>query len=91
MLQWATLPFVPYPGTLNVWVGDGQVEQLRARPGTLVTFKGVEFYWWPCGVEGVPGVVTWNRGCAPGVVEVIAPLRLRDLPLVDGQTVEVWV
>lgn len=89
MRQWSRLPFDPYPGTLNVRVGHKQVDKLRARPGRKVLFKGVEFYWWPCTVAGVDAVVTWNFGCEPGVVEVVAPSRLRDLPLTDGQIVEV--
>jgi CTP-dependent riboflavin kinase len=89
MRQWRRLPFVPFPGSLNVWVGDRQVEQLQQVPGRKVTFKGVDFYWWPCTVRGVAGVVTWNAGCVPGVVEVVAPVRLRDLPLIDGEIVEV--
>jgi CTP-dependent riboflavin kinase len=91
MLQWSRLPFKPYPGTLNLRVGHKQVDELRALPGPKVLHKGVEFFWWPCTVAGVGAVVTWNFGCEPGVVEVVAPSRLRDLPLVDGQIVEVTV
>lgn len=90
MGQWEVLRFRPFPGTLNVTVGVEQVAELRARRGRSTVFDHVEFFWWPCSVRGVVGVVTWNEGCAEGVVEVVAPVRLRDLPLSDGDVVEVW-
>jgi CTP-dependent riboflavin kinase len=90
MRHWKVLPFAPFPGTLNLRVGHETVDRLRARPGRSVMFRHVEFFWWTCRVRNVTCVVTWNVGCEPGVVELVAPVRLRDLPLEDGDVVEVW-
>lgn len=91
MEHWSVLPFDPFPGTLNLYVGNRAVTAMLKRQGESVVRDGVEFRYWFGSFEGNPVAVTWNVGCEPGVVELVAPVRLRDQPLVDGDRVEVQV
>lgn len=89
MEHWAALPFAAFPGTLNLHVGEKAVERMLKRSGGSVVRDDVEFRYWFGSVNGNRVAVTWNVGCAPGVLEIVAPFRLRDLPLADGDTLEV--
>lgn len=91
MEHWGVLPFEAFEGTLNLFVGDAAVAGITAQEGKITVGGGVQFFWWPGTLQGVDVVVTWNVGCAPGVVELVAAVRLRDLPLCDGDVVEVSV
>jgi CTP-dependent riboflavin kinase len=91
MEHWGVLPFAAFPGTLNVAVGDGAVEMMLKRSGGSVVRDGVTYRYWFGFVGDVEVAVTWNVGCALGVLELVAPVRLRNLPLSDGDTVEVRV
>jgi CTP-dependent riboflavin kinase len=89
MGHWKVLPFKAFPGTLNIEVGAEAVARLLERDGNVTVGKGVDFLWWPARFRGLDVAVTWNVGCAPGVVELVASQRLRDLPLTNGDVVEV--
>jgi CTP-dependent riboflavin kinase len=91
MEHWAVLPFAAFPGTLNLAVGDEAVDAMLKRSGGSVVRDGVEYRYWFGWVGDVEVAVTWNVGCAAGVLELVAPVRLRGLPLSDGDTVEVRV
>jgi CTP-dependent riboflavin kinase len=91
MEHWDVLPFAAFPGTLNVAVGNDAVEEMLKRSGESVVRDGVAHRYWFGFMGDVEVAVTWNVGCAPGVLELLAPVRLRDLPLSDGDTVEVRV
>lgn len=89
MEHWAVLPFTPFPGTLNLYVGEQTVERMLQREGGSVVRDGIAFRYWFGSVNGEPVAVTWNVGCEVGVVEIVAPVRLRDLPLDDGDELTV--
>lgn len=91
MKHWAVLPFEPFPGTLNVFVGEDAVEEMLKRSSGSVIRNRVAYRYWFGSVGEVDVAVTWNVGCAPGVLELVAPVRLRDLPLEDGDTIVVSV
>lgn len=88
MRQWAGLPFVAYPGTLNVDVGRDTARMLLARmPHVLHVFRRE----WPYvlgTLNGVEVAVTESRA-KPWQIEVLAAVRLRDLPLRNGDVVTI--
>ena len=96
------LGFDPYPGTLNLRVEPECAEtvgSLRGR-GLLIprrVVNGVEYGWvrcLPARIRGIEAAVLIIEKTVhgPDVVEVVAPVRLRDaLGLKDGDVVEVEV
>jgi len=88
MGPWVRLPFEPYPGTLNVEIGEETVE---AFLGTVTTCAHYRRRWYPYrfGTIGSVPVAVTDSQTEFGQVEVIAPVRLRDLPLQDGDTVTI--
>lgn len=88
MGPWVGLPFVPYPGTLNVELGEDVVDEFLR---TVTTCAHYRRRWYPYRMgtlNGVPVAVTDSQ-TEFGQVEVIAPVRLRDLPLSNGETVTI--
>ena len=96
------LGFEPYPGTLNVALEGpeaAKLAELRAREGLLVagfedegrTFGAVKCF--PAQLLGVDAAAILPlRGHHEGVLEVIAPVNLRDkLGLQDGSEVAIEV
>lgn len=96
------LGFAPFPGTLNVSLDGSETEklaELQAREGLLVpefqdegrTFGAVKAF--RATLRGIDaGVVLPLRGHHRGVLEVVAPMQLREkLGLHDGDEVEVDV
>lgn len=90
MEQWSELPFDPFPGTLNVEVGSDVAERLRL-------FMPHELHWnnrrWPYifgSLSGVRVAVTESRA-RPSEVEVLAAVRLRDLPLHNGDRITIFL
>jgi riboflavin kinase len=96
------LGFAPWPGTLNVVLAGSEAEklaELRARDGLLVpefqdegrTFGAVKCFRASVGGEDA-GVVLPLRGHHADVLEVVAPIQLRErLGLKDGDEVAVEV
>jgi CTP-dependent riboflavin kinase len=88
MSQWSGLPFRAYPGTLNVDVGLEVAADLLARmPHVHYSFNRE----WPFvfgTLNGVDVAVTESRA-KPWQVEVLAAVRLRDLPLTNGDRVTI--
>lgn len=96
------LGFDPYPGTLNLKVEPDCAETVRAlrNKGLLIPRRvvdGVEYGWvrcLPARIRGIEAAVLIIEKTVhgPDVIEVIAPVRLRDaLGLKDGDVVEVEV
>jgi riboflavin kinase, archaea type len=95
------LGFDPYPGTLNLRLESIEDRlgwgTLRERPG--VVLDPVPGYCrarcFPVSVEGrFPGAIIWPQvpGYSPDVLEVLAPVRLREaLPVGDGSPVTLAV
>jgi riboflavin kinase len=96
------LGYVPFPGTLNVTLEGAEAEKLealRAREGLLVeefqdegrTFGAVKIF--KATLRGRDAAVVLPlRGHHAGVLEVVAPVRLRDaLGLRDGDEVAIDV
>lgn len=81
-----TFGYLPFPGTLNLRVGEA--EKVMMRAGRLVDGPVVNSHtrYLPCTVGGVPAHVHFAGG--PKDVEVFAPVRLRDL-FADGDTVTI--
>jgi CTP-dependent riboflavin kinase len=88
MGQWRVLPWTPHPGTLNVEVGEEAVAEFMARVSTWSPYKGHDHPYRMGILAGVEVAVT-DSGIEPAQVEVVAPVRLRDLPLEDGDTVTI--
>lgn len=79
----APLGYHPHPGTLNVRVGRAGKSWVKRLPGPVTLDGeggGSAGPYWPISIDGVDGHVRTSR--AQATVEVVAPVRLRDL--VDG-------
>jgi CTP-dependent riboflavin kinase len=88
MGPWVDLPFDSYPGTLNVELGEETVEAFLR---TVIRCAHYRRRWYPYrfgSIGSVPVAVTDSQ-TEFSQVEVIAPVRLRDLPLEDGDTVTI--
>ncbi|MCX6769685.1 MAG: CTP-dependent riboflavin kinase [Candidatus Micrarchaeota archaeon] len=97
------LGFKPFPGTLNVKIGEGDIEKrilLREQPPITVEsftdgkkrFGKIDCY--PCVINGLPGAVIFPEMSGHGlqVIEVISPFNLRKkLALIDGSKVNVEI
>jgi CTP-dependent riboflavin kinase len=76
------LGYVPYPGTLNLWVTHEDKRALRFAPQ-----RRSDGYV-PCRVLGHPAHIHFPKG--KWSVEVIGPVRFRDF-VSDGDRVDVEV
>lgn len=98
----AKLGWEPYPGTLNLELGNAEANKirlLRRNPVHLIdafqaegrTFGGVNCH--PATVRGQPcAAILPHRSHYTTTLELIAPVRLRDaIPCADGQELEVTV
>jgi CTP-dependent riboflavin kinase len=88
MQPWRRLPFKPYPGTLNVKVGKKHAKEFMESVETWIEHNG---RWYPYRlgtIAGVPVAVT-NSESKSDEVEVLAAIRLRNLPLSDGDIVSI--
>jgi CTP-dependent riboflavin kinase len=88
MEPWEALPFDAYSGTLNVKVGKKQVTEFLDGVTDWIEHEG---RWHPYRMgtlRGVAVAVTDSK-TRRDEVEVIAPIRLRSLPLFNGDTVEI--
>jgi CTP-dependent riboflavin kinase len=88
MQPWKALPFAAYSGTLNVKVGRKQVTQFLEGVTDWIEHDG---RWHPYRMgtlRGVPVAVT-DSETRRDEVEVIAPIRLRSLPLRDHDIVTI--
>ena len=88
MSQWDGLPFKAYPGTLNVDVGKDVAADLLARMPHVHYSFGREWPFVLGTLNGVDVAVTESRA-KPWQVEVLAAVRLRDLPLANGDSVTI--
>jgi CTP-dependent riboflavin kinase len=88
MEPWEALPFKAYSGTLNVKVGTQQVTEFLDGVTGWIEHEG-RFHPYRMGtLRGIPVAVT-DSATKPAEVEVLAPIRLRDLPLRDGDEVTI--
>jgi riboflavin kinase len=97
------LCFKPFPGTLNVSIGENDIEkrlQLREQKAIIIngfkdgkrTFGKIASY--RCAINGIPAAVIFPEMSVHGlqVLEIIAPYNLRKkLSLSDGSEVKVEV
>ena len=96
------LGFKPYPGTLNLEIEDDNIPIIDA----LLTKKGIELIptdpnfccgkVFPVDVEGIPGAIVAPaeevRVHAKNIVEVIGPLKLKDvLDVGDGDWITLTI
>lgn len=88
MSQWDGLPFRAHPGTLNVNVGRKVAKGLLARMPHVHHSFGREWPFVLGTLNGVEVAVTESRA-KPWQVEVLAPVRLRGLPLENGDRVTI--
>ena len=90
MSQWDGLPFKAHPGTLNVEVGELVAADLISRmPHKLMKFDRE----WPYVLGTLNNVfvaVTESRA-KPWQVEVLSAIRLRDLPLRNGDPITIFL
>ena len=90
--------FTPYPGTLNLRLSPEDMARYRGFLGKAVIIKGFvsegrtfgDVLGIRCEIEGIESaVISPKRTHYSDVIEVIAPVRLRDaLSLKDGDEVE---
>jgi hypothetical protein len=86
--QWSELGYMPYPGTLNVYVRRQGREWIRELPGVRGPALGRSGKYVPVSVNGYPAHARTTRSHT--VVELVAEVRLRDqLSLQDGDPVEI--
>ncbi|MEM3401867.1 MAG: DUF120 domain-containing protein [Candidatus Hadarchaeales archaeon] len=93
------LGFVPYPGTLDIRLGEEAVREIKELPSIEISgfttrersFGGVKLY--PAKIGGIKGAIVYPlRSHHRDIAEFIAPKNLRrSLKLKDGDTVEVEV
>ncbi len=88
MEHWHVLPFAAFPGTLNVEVGEDQVAVMLEGASLGADAEGRRFPYRMGTLNGIEVAVT-DSGAVPSEVEVLAAVRLRDLPLDDGDTVTI--
>jgi len=88
MGPWSALPFRAYPGTLNLKVGQEAVEGFMREKSEWFEHKNCWYFYRTGTLNGTPVAVT-DSGTSFGQVEVFAAVRLRSLPLVDGDTVTI--
>jgi CTP-dependent riboflavin kinase len=88
MGPWRSLPFSAYPGTLNVKVGYDQVAKFLDEVTDWVEHDGRSHPYRLGTLHGCTVAVT-DSLTRRDEVEVIAPRRLRDIPLNDGDTVTI--
>ena len=90
MGPWKVLPFKAYPGTLNVEVGKRRVQKFVATTTRRAESKVRSNPYRMGSLNGITVAVT-DSDTEPDQIEVIAPVRLRDLPLRDGDTVSIMI
>ncbi len=93
------LGFKPYPGTLNVRLEHSEMAKMRSFLGSAVTIRGFlsegrtfgDVLAVKSAVSGMDcAVITPRRSHYSDVVELISPVKLRDvLKLRDGDVVEI--
>ncbi|MFN4133826.1 MAG: DUF120 domain-containing protein [Candidatus Hadarchaeales archaeon] len=93
------LGFAPYPGTLDVRLGDGAVKEIKELPGIEISgfttkersFGGAKLY--PAKLGKVNGAIIFPlRSHHQDIAEFIAPNNIRQsLKLKDGDIVEIEV
>lgn len=88
MEHWSGLPFEAFPGTLNVEVGLAAAERLRRAMPHVLHSDGRHWPYILGSLRGVQVAVTESRA-RPAQVEVLAAVRLRDLPLATGDRVTI--
>jgi len=88
MEHWECLPFKAYPGTLNVKVGRSQVKKMLLGAHLCTYVEGVEAPYRMGTLNGIEVAVA-TSGVAPTQVELVAAVRLRDLPLFDDDIVTI--
>ena len=90
MGPWQFLPWKPHPGTLNVEIGDDNVAEFLSKVRHWSYYNNRKYPYRLGKLNGVDVAVT-DSGVRPGGIEVVAPVRLRDLPLNDGDTVTIML
>jgi hypothetical protein len=88
MSPWNSLPFTAHPGTLNVDIGRENVRAFMSTVRDTKEYLGRIYPYRMGTLNGIPVAVT-NSGIEPDQVEVVCGVRLRDLPLADGDTVHI--
>lgn len=88
------LGFVPFPGTLNVLLDESFLAGVQAIEIKGFSEDGRSFGECECyriTINGIPAaIVRPEKGrYPPEIIEIIAPVRLRDLGLKDGDPVEI--
>lgn len=88
---WTPLDYCPHPGTLNVRVGAAGKRWVRNLPDPVLLDDedgGPAGPYWPVTVDGIDGHVRCSKSRT--TVEVVAPVRLRDvLPCDEPVTLRV--
>jgi CTP-dependent riboflavin kinase len=88
MEHWECLPFKAYPGTLNVKVHRSQVKKILSYAHLYTYVDGVKAPYRMGTLNGIE-VAVCGSGVAPHQVELVAAVRLRDIPLSDGNLVTI--
>ncbi len=86
MEHWKCLPFKAYPGTLNVIVGKSQVAKMLSGAHLFTYVEEVKALYRMGTINGIE-VAVCGSGVEPTQVELVAAVRLRDIPLSNGDTV----
>lgn len=91
-IDWSPLGYVPWPGTLNVYVGEAGIGAVRAVQSLLVPAPASvyrNFYAYRVTVNGYAGHAL-ILGSRPVALDVLADMHLRTrLGLADGDTVTI--
>lgn len=95
------LGFTPYSGTLNLRISNGEANRLRhilEKSRSVEIAPSTGFYQARCfsvtimGKVGGAIVIPQKPGYPPNIVEIIAPVNLREaLSLRDGDRVEITI
>jgi len=86
MEHWECLPFKAYPGTLNVKVHTSQVKKMLSGAHLFTYVDGVKAPYRMGTLNGIE-VAVCASGVEPSQVELVAAVRLRNIPLSDDDTV----
>jgi CTP-dependent riboflavin kinase len=86
MEHWECLFFKAYPGTLNVIVGKSQVAKMLSGAHLFTYVDGVKAPYRMGTLNGIE-VAVCASGVEPSQVELVAAVRLRNIPLSDDDTV----
>ena len=78
--------FKAYPGTLNVIVGKSQVAKMLSGAHLFTYVDGVKAPYRMGTLNGIE-VAVCASGVEPSQVELVAAVRLRNIPLSDDDTV----